>query len=390
MSSILTFSVEDTYGVPKLTQDYTVDLLNEEIVDNLQYEKPIEFNHPTPQQRFKTVKTVDGRISLDFTYENLAWGPLFQTLMGQKIPLSNSSLATTPEKWNILTGMLTSGITSTQTTFSITEYTTGEFDNIDGIIVRGEYIAVTAISNGSVTLSTRGQTGTVAASHPQNALVYGVVNSPGHTISICSRYRNGFSYFLPTSLTLVIKRVSDYFAFSGIQFQDFVFNAVPTEGTTASFMTRGMNSSLPDIDSPSVAMDDNQLIDTDQVNCYSMGANLDASRAFFEVSNSLSSGPPKFLNNIAQSLLLNNFSTYGQFTAGEQTLDFYNSYNDNDTKNLSISICDQKLFSQAYVFAFNDVKWGTMVHTLGSSYFIYDSIPFYCYGEDDFTILIQN
>ena len=390
MPSILTFSVEDTYGIPKLTQDYTVDLLSEEIIDNLQYEKPLEFNHPTPQQRFKTVKTVRGRVSLDFTYENLAWGILFQTLMGQKISLPDYSLVQTPEKWNIITGMLTSEITSTQTSFSITEHTTGEFNDVDGIIVRGEYIAISAINNGSVTMSTRHQIGTQAASHAQNTLVYGVKNNPGRTISICSRYKSGFSYFLPTSLTTIIKRVNDYFAFSGIQFQDFIFNAVPMEGITASFLTRGMNSSVPIIPSPVNIMDNNQLVDTDQVNCYSMGEHLDAAKAFFEVSNSLSTGPPKFLNNISQSMILNRFSTYGQFTAGEQTLDFYNSYNDNDSKNLSISICNQKPFSQGYVFAFNDTKWGTMVHTLGSSYFVYDSVPFYCYGEDDFTILIQN
>ncbi len=384
------FSTEPSYGTDSTSQDYVVDLVSEAIVDNLNYEKAIEFHHPTAQGRIPTIKTVGGRIEFELTYNNEAWNILFQTLLGQRLRLTDFSLAPSSESWNVITGMLESDLDSSSTTFNITEYKQGEFNNIDGIIVNSEYIAINAINNGAVTGSTRASEGSTAASHPQSTLVYGVKNIGGSTLDIISRYRNGFCYSLPTSITFVIYRDGTYFKFNGVQFQDFIFNAKPIEGVKASFMAKGKDGGTLKLGSPSVSVDNNLLVDTDNIGCFSMGESIDIAKLYFEVSNSLSQNSAKFLNNTYEKMTLGRFSTYGQFTAVEETIQFYKDYKTDAKKNLSMALCNKKDFDKAIVFAFNDIRFGTMMHVLRTSMNIDDSIPFYCYGENDFTILIQN
>lgn len=385
-----TFSIEPSYGTDSTSQDYVVDLVSEAIVDNLNYEKAIEFNHPTAQGRIPTIKTVEGRVEFDLTYNNEAWNILFQTLLGQRVRLTDFSLAQSSEKWNVVTGLLESDLNSTSISFNITEYKQGEFDSIDGIIINSEYVAVSAISNGAVTGSTRSSEGSTAASHIQNALVYGVKSTGGSTLDIISRYRDGFCYSLPTSITFVIYRDGTYFKFNGIQFQDFIFNARPMEGVTASFMAKGRDGGILSLESPSETVDNNILVDTDNISCFSMGEGIDIAKIYFEVSNTLFQSSAKFLDSTYGRMILGRFSTYGQFTAVEETTQFYEDYKNNVKKNLSMAICNRKDFDKAIVLAFNDIKFGTMMHVLRTSMNIDDSIPFYCYGEDDFTILIQN
>lgn len=385
-----TFSIEPSYGVDSTSQDYVVDLVSEAIVDNLNYEKAIEFNHPTAQGRIPTVKTVKGRVEFDLTYNNEAWNILFQTLLGQRIRLTNFSLAPSSEKWNVVTGLLESDLDSSSTSFNIVEYKQGEFDSVDGVIINSEYIAVSAISSGAVTGSTRASEGSTVASHIQNALVYGVKITGGSTLDIISRYRDGFCYSLPTSITFVIYRDGTYFKFNGIQFQDFLFNARPMEGVTASFMAKGKDGGILSLESPSETVDNNVLVDTDNISCFSMGESIDIAKLYFEVSNTLTQSSAKFLDSTYGKMILGNFSTYGQFTAVEETTQFYQDYKNDVKKNLSMAICNRKDFDKAIVLAFNDIRFGTMMHVLRTSMNIDDSVPFYCYGEDDFTILIQN
>jgi len=385
-----TFSIEPSYGLDSTSQDYVVDLVSEAIVDNLNYEKAIEFNRPTAQDRIPTIKTVGGRVEFDLTYNNEAWNILFQTLLGQRVRLTDFSLALSSEKWNVITGMLESDLDSSSTSFNITEYKQGEFNDVDGVIVNGEYIAISAINNGVVTGSTRGSEGSTVASHIQNALVYGVKSAGGSTLDIISRYRNGFCYYLPTSITFVIYRDGTYFKFNGVQFQDFVFNARPMEGVKASFAAKGKDGGTLKLGTPSETVDNNPLIDTDNISCFSMGESIDIAKLYFEVSNSLSQDSAKFLDSTYGKMSLGRFSTYGQFTAVKETIQFYEDYKNNTKKNLSMTLCNKKDFDKAIVFAFNDIKFGTMMHVLRTSRDIEDSVPFYCYGEDDFTILIQN
>ena len=390
LGSYCTFSIEPSYGTDSTSQDYVVDLVSEAIVDNLNYEKAIEFNHPTALGRIPTIKTVGGRVGLELTYGNEAWNILFQTLLGQKLRLTDFSFAPSSEKWNIITGMLESDLDSSSTSFNITEYKQGEFNNINGIIINGEYIAISAINNGAVTSSTRGSEGSTATPHMQNALVYGVKNMGGSTLDIISRYRDGFCYSLPTSITFVIYRDETYFKFNGIQFQDFIFNARPMEGVKASFMAKGKNGGTLKLGTPSETVDNEILVDTDHISCFSMGERIDIAKLYFEVSNSLSQSSAKFLDNTFGKMILGRFSTYGQFTAVEETIQFYEDYKADTQKNLSMTLCNRKDFDKAIVFAFNDIRFGTMMHVLRTKMDIEDSVPFYCYGEDDFTIIIQN
>jgi hypothetical protein len=385
-----TFSIEPSYGTDSISQDHVVDLVSEAIVDNLNYEKAIEFNHPTAQGRIPTIKTVSGRVEFDLTYNNEAWNILFQTLLGQRLRLTNFSLALSSEKWNVVTGMLESDLNATSISFNITEYKQGEFDNVDGIIVNGEYIAISTINNGVVTGSIRASEGSTASSHNQHALVYGVKSTGGSTLDIISRYRNGFCYSLPTSITFVIYRDGTYFKFNGIQFQDFIFNAKPMEGVKASFMAKGKDGGTLSLGSPSETVDNNVLVDTDHISCFSMGEGIDIAKLYFETSNTLSQSSAKFLSDTYGKMILGRFSTYGQFTAVEETTLFYEDYKNDVKKNLSMTLCNKKDFDKGFVFAFNDIRFGTMMHVLRTSMNIDDSIPFYCYGENDFTILIQN
>jgi len=377
----LTFSEEPSYGEDSTSQDYVIDLLEENIIDNINYQKIREFNFPTRQSRVNGIKTINGRTKFAFTYGNEAWNILFKTIMGQKIRLTDFAFARSVEKWNIITGMLSENIDSSQTTFTITEYKTGEFDNIDGIIIDNEYINVNTINNGSVISSDRHSEGTTAVLHTKNALVYGVVISGGNTLDIISRYRNGFSYVLPTSLTCLIYRDGDYFCFNGIQLSDFVFNARPSEGIEASFNLRGRDARVIEMASPSLVADNEQEVNTDQINCYSMNNWIDIAKFYFEISNTLTPGSAKFLNNTHEGLILNQFSTYGQFSATESTLEFYNDYINDEERNLSITICNSKFFDKAFVFAFNKTRYGTLQHILRTTRLIYDSVPYYVYEQ---------
>ena len=385
-----TFSIESSYADDSTTQDYVVDLVSDEIIDNINYVKTSGFNHPTGEDRYPSIKTVTGRMALEMTTGNSAWNVLLQTLIGQKVNASGVAFAPSPEKWRIVTGMLSADLDDSDTTFTITEYTTGEFDNVDGIIIDAEYVSISSISNGVVSGSTRGQKGSTAASHTQTNVVYGVVNSGGNSIDIISRYRNGFCYSLPTSLTWLIYRAGDYFKFNGVQFSDFVFNVNPQEGVSSSFSLKGKNSGPITLASYSSAEDDNPMIDTDNMCCYSMGVELDVTKFYFQVSNTLTQNSSKFMDSTYLGIVLNNIATYGQFTAIESNLDYYNSYVNDDVKNISLNIFDNKSFTKAYIFAFNQVKWGTLQHMSRTTLIIQDSVPFYCYGANNFTVLVQN
>jgi len=385
-----TFGIEPSYGDDATTQDYVVDLVSDEILDNVNYVRFTGFNHPTGEGRYPTIKTIDGRMGLEMTLGNLAWNVIFQALVGQRVSIGGVAFAPSPEKWKIITGMLSADLNVFDLEFTITEYKAGEFDNVDAIIIDGEYITISTISNGVVGSSTRGQAGSTAASHTQNNIVYGVVNSGSNSIDIILRYRNGFCYSLPTSLTWLIYRAGDYFKFNGIQFSDFVFNVNPQEGVTTSLAVRGKNSGVITLANYSSAEDNNPMLDTDNMCCYSMGIELDVTKFYFQVSNTLTQGPAKFMDTTFLEILLNNIATYGQFTAVESNIDFYNSYINDDRKNISLNIFDNPSFTKAYIFAFNQVRWGTMQHMSRTTLLIQDSIPFYVYGAENFTVLIQN
>ncbi|HUW49229.1 MAG TPA: hypothetical protein VMW36_10845 [Patescibacteria group bacterium] len=384
-----TFSKEAVYGQDTTSQDYVLELVSEEIIENVNYSKIQEFNHPTSLARIPGINTVDGRCDFEITYGNDAWPVFFEVLLGQRVRIANVAFARSYERWNIITGQLTAALNTTDTTFTITEYKDGEFDNVDGVIINSEYISISSIADGAVSLSQRGQEGTTAALHAANALVYGVVSSGGRNVDIISRYRDGYCYFLPESITAVVYRAGDYFKFNGIQFRDMVFKADPQNGVDLSADLIGRLGGPFDFASPSLTVDSNPMLDTDHFNVFSMGEHLGVLKMDIQVSNTLNQGPAKILDTTYQALVLRRFATYGQFTAEEDTLEYYNAYKDNDAKNMSITACNGRGFTQAYVFALNDIKWGTMQHVLRGTRLITDSIPFYCYGEDSFTIMVQ-
>lgn len=388
---LFTFSEEISFGTDSTSQEYTVDIISEDVISNMEYEKTREFHKPTRNSRYNTVRKVEGRVSPEFTFVNPAWNILFKTLMGQKIRLTDFSLVFSPEEWKVVTGMLSVSITSTQTTFTINEYKTGEFDNVDGVIINNEYIAISAISNGSVTGSTRGSEGSTAASHGKNALVYGVVTSGGKYVDIISRYRssNEFCFTLPNSLTCLIYREGDYFCFPGTQFSDFVFNSRSAERITTSLMMRSKYSKIIAIANPSTATDDEELVAPYQMDFYSMGEHLDLINFYFQVSNSLTPGLGSFFDESRISSILNGFAVYGQFSPVISDSQYFTDYQEDEYKNISAVMCDDIDLGSVFVFSFNDVKWGTMIHTLRSRIIIHDSIPFYVFGENSFTILIQ-
>lgn len=385
-----TFAKESSYGLDSTSQDYTIDLISEEVIDNMNYEKFSEFNYPTSKSRFARIKTVDGRIGLEFTYGNEGWNTLFESILGQKIRLSDFSLSKSSEKWNIVTGMLSSDITYSATSFSITEYKEGEFDNVSGVIVGSEYIAIGSIANGVVSASTRGSEASTASSHQQYDLVYGVTSELGRNVDIISRYRSGYCYSLPVSLTTMIYRDGNYFEFTGSLFSDLVLNADPSENSfsmTSQLVAR--NSRVISLASPSQSADTGTQVSILDINGYCMGEELDVERLYFQISNTLIPSSSKFFDTTSTKIFLNGFSAYGQFTLVEENLEAYNSYIGDNLKNLSMTICNSKQFTQAYVFSFNRVKYGTMLHVLESRLDVFDSVPFYSYDPEGLVILIQ-
>jgi hypothetical protein len=384
-----TFSEEPSYGIDATTQDFVVDLVSEEVITNLNYDKVDQFNYPTSQSRIPRIKTTQGRVQFDLTYGNLAWNSLFKTLIGQSVILTDFAFAKSSESWNIVTGMLANDLDSSSTSFTITEYKTGEFNNVNGIIIGGEYVAVTGISNGAVTASSRASEGTLAASHSQHTLCYGVVSDASRKIEIISRYRSGFCYYLPTSLTTMIYREGDYFEFNGCQFSDFVFTA-DMNSIEASFELVGKNTRVINIASPSTSVDNGVMVSPLDINCYCMNQELKIQKLYMQVSNTLIHSSSKFFDTTCEKILMSSHSEYGQFTLDDESIAAYNSYIADEIKNLSVTMCESKQFEKAYVFSFNKIRYGTMLHVLyGSIDLKGDSIPIYTYDPDGFFLLIQ-
>jgi len=386
-----TFSEEPNFGEDATSQDYVLELLSEEVVDNVNYQKVKEFTQPTAKDRFATRFTTGGRIAVDFTYANEAWTRALACLVGSRIRLAGHALAGSSEHWPVVTGMLAGNIDSSQTGFTITEYKTGEFDNVVGVIVNNEYLTVGAITNGVVTGAARGQGTTTAAPHAGNALVYGVVADASSKLDIIKRNRDGFVYTLPTSLTFLIYRLGEYFKFNGVQFPDFVLNANPTQGVDTSFELKGKYSDIISIANPSSTHDDGVLVDTDHMSVYSMNTWLDMAKMYFQITNSLAYAPTKFFDTTTTGFINYGMAAYGQFSPVDDGSDFYNQYRDDDSKNLSLTISNSKTdFTHAFVFAFNNTRWGTPLRVLRTTRLIHPSIPFYTYGPEEFTIIIQS
>jgi len=384
------FSEEASYGLDATSQDYAVDLISEEVITNMNYNKVIEFNYPTSQSRIPGTKTSHGRIQLEMTYGNPGWNSLFKSLIGKSIVLSDFAFAKSSESWNIVTGILNSDIDSSETSFSIEEYKQGEFNNVDGIIIGSEYIAINSISNGSVTSSLRGSELTTATSHGQHNLVYGVVSDEGRNLEIIYRYRSGFCYYLPTSLTCLIYREGDYFCFNGGKFSDFVFNAeMNTIESSFEFLSR--NTRIIDVYNPNTSTDNNELVSPLHINCYSMNSEFKIKKLYMQISNSIVQNSSKFFETTFQNMALGNHSAYGQFTLDEESSSAFESYINDDLKNLSVNMCESKDFTNAYVFSFNNIRYGTMLHLLYSSIDMKgDSVPFYSFDPDGFNLIIQS
>jgi hypothetical protein len=96
-----TFSKEASYGVDSTSQDYVVDILEEEIIDNVNYEKNSGFNNVSSQIRYPTVKSIDGRIEFELTYGNEAWGLLLESIVGKRVTISGYQFAQSSERWKI-------------------------------------------------------------------------------------------------------------------------------------------------------------------------------------------------------------------------------------------------------------------------------------------------
>lgn len=385
-----TFSKELSFGLDSTSQEYTLDIISENVITNVNYSKFKEYNDPAFSHRYPTIKTQEGRIETELTYGNEGWNLILECLIGQRISLPDYSFARSSEGWNIVTGMLEDDLNSTDTNFTITEYKSGEFDNVAGVIIGSEYIAVNTISAGIVTLSVRAAEGSSAVIHSRYDIVYGVVVNAGKTIDLISRYKNGFSYELPSSITALINRMGDYFKFNGGRFSDFVFVASPQDqvlDTSLEFI--GINTNVINLSSPSSSVDSEEMVSFDDINCYCMNQYLDLEKIYFQVSNTLNKVSSKFFDTTYGKILLSNFSAYGQFSLVKESIDAYNSYIHDDFKNLSITMCDSKQFEKAYVFAFNNTRYGTMLHVLGSNTRIVDSVPFFSFGPGNFTILIQ-
>ena len=384
-----TFSEEPSYGVDSTGQDYVLDLVSEEVITNLHYEKVQQFNKPTSESRIPTIKTGKGRVAFDLTYGNEGWNILLKSLLGQLVRLSDYSFAKSSESWNIVTGQLASDLNSSDISFTITEYKEGEFDNVDGIIVGNEYIAITSISNGAVATSTRASEATTATSHDQHTLCYGVVSEVNKYIDILSRYRDGFCYYLPTSLTSLIYREGDYYEFTGCLFSDFVFNAHQNT-IDSSLQMFSKNSRIIEIASPSTSVDSYDLVSPLDINCYSMNQEILFQKLYFQISNTLYQGPAKFFDTTYSGILLYGHSAYGQFTLDDETAAAYRSYIADELKNLSVTMCESRQFDNAYVFAFNNIRYGTMIRVLYTSIDMKgDSVPFYSYDSDGFVLMIQ-
>lgn len=374
---VFTFSVESGFNVPNTSRQYTIDVSNERMEKKLDYEHIREFNKIQASLRHSPHQIINGQLVAEITFNNEAWSWMTGSLLGTRTVINGYKFYTSQHSWGVLIGYLNADLASDSTSFSINEGTAGDFDDVDAVIINGEFITVSAISNGSVTACSRAQEGTVAEAHGIKDLVYGVETDVARSIVLTHRKKTGRFCQSDISLTTVHDRGGVLYAYSGVYVEEMTFNFRTFDSIVTHCSLLGADSTNAISLADSVATDNNQIIDLADVKVYSEHTVEELRQFFIEAHNSIS--VPSFgFGSVPQGFFNNQTSTYGVITWMDDSLENMLEYENNTKRHFSISVGEN---NYRMIFAMNDVRVNTVSHYLDSELIIQDSAPWYQYSS---------
>lgn len=373
---IFTFSVENSFNVPNLTRRYTIDVSNERMNKKMNYEHIREFNSSHATLRHSPHHIVSGTLVSEITFENEAWSWMTGCLLGTRTSISGYKFTPSDNVWGLLIGYLDANLASDSTSFTINEGVAGDFDSVDAIIINGEFIKISTISNGSVTACSRAQEGTIAEVHSIKDLVYGVTADAARTIVLTHRKVVNGIHASNISLTTVHDREDILYAYSGMYVEEMTFNFRTFDSITTHATLIGADSTNNITLLDSTATDSNPIVDLQDVKVYSEH-NVEKLRQFFiEVHNSMEPGSFGF-SSAPQAFVTKQTSTYGVITWMLDSLDNLLEYEQNTKRHFSISFGSG---NYRMIFAMNNVRVNTVSHYFDSELVIQDSAPWYQYA----------
>jgi hypothetical protein len=372
---IFGFDIESSYNVPNFDRGYTIDITNERLQKQMNYEHIREFNKIHASLRHSTRHIVEGTVIAEMTFENEAWSWITGCVLGTRTEIDGYEFSTSNNAWGILIGYLDAGLSADSTSFTINEDVAGVFDNVDAVIINDEFITISAISNGSVTGSNRGQEGTVARVHQEKDLVYGVQLDASRKIVLTHRTKTNSFYQDNISLSAVLDRGGILFGYSGLKIEEISFNFRVYDPivTHVTFMGADSTNDISLLDPGNV--DNNDIIALEDIKVYSEHNEEQMRQFYIEMHNSLTVGSSGF-GSVPQALLNQQTSTYGVLTWTFDSLQTVLEYEQNTKRNYSVSLGKG---NYRMIFALNNVRVNTVSHYRDGELIIQDSAPWYSY-----------
>jgi hypothetical protein len=373
---IFTFDIESSFNVPNFGRSYTLDVTNERMQKQMEYEHVHEFNQIQASLRHSPRHEIKGELVSEITFENVAWSWTTGCLLGTRTTIDGYKFSESNNAWKLLIGYVDSGFASDSTTFTINEDVAGAFDSVDAVIINGEFITISAISNGSVTACSRGQEGTTAQAHEIKDLVYGVEADVARSIVLTHRKKTSNFYINNISLSTVHDRSDVLYGYSGVYFEEMTFNFRTFEPIVAHLFFVGADSTNNISLLDSAAVDNNPIVDLVDVKVYSEHEVEELRQFFIQIHNTIEPASHGF-GSVPQGFFTSKASTFGVMTWMEESLDNLLEYENNTKRHFSISVGEG---NYRMIFALNDVRVNTVSHYLDSELIIQDSAPWYSYA----------
>jgi hypothetical protein len=380
---IFTFDIEGSYNNPNYSRSYTIDITNERMQRNINYEQQWEFGRAYSKRHYSRDQSFDGEIISEITFNNVAWSYLCASLMGQRTEITDYKFAESNNPWGILIGHLSADLAVDSTNFSIIGDSTSSFDGVDAVIINNEFIQVASLSQNEVISCSRGTQGTTSRLHAKSDLVYGVSEGVSRAIVMCHRKKTGPFCIAGPSLTTVFDRGGSLYGYSGVQVSKMALNFRTFDIITVHMELNGADSTnLMDLSETSTT-DDNDIVGMSDVFVYSNYGLEPLRQIWLNIDNTMEPGSFGF-NGKPQNLFLTKASSYGTLTWREESDDIVRQYEEDEKRDFSVSISrgDYRM-----IIALNNVRINTPSHYLDGELIIQDSSPYYMY--EDPVILFQ-
>lgn len=376
------FSEESSFDTPNTDRTYTIDIANERIERNMEYNEVQEFMGGPVSSRQSSFYTVNGEIIAELTFQNEAWSRLFGCLMGSRTVIDNYKFKLDATKsWGVVIGYLDNDLAADSTSITINggdESTL--FDNVEALIINEEFITVSSVAANVAAGCGRGAESTTARVHYSKDLVYGLVADGDRSVVICHRKKVGGFRELGKSLTMVLDRSDILFAYSGMYIRAANFNFRTFDEVNVSLTFDGADSTSNITLVDTAITDTYPIINATDIKVFSEHYDEQLRQLYVQIYNSLTVASHGFASK-AQNILLNDVAAFGVITWADDSLSHVLQYEQNTKRHFSLSVSRS---NYRMIVALNNVRINTPSHYMDNSLIIQDSAPWYMYTDPIF------